>query len=150
MREKIGPLAILRVAPGVIDDVQIGGIGREILPLDAAAVYIVEQPLSFFVPTEPIPNDAQRSLEVTVQALHKGNEVLTGDMGRLHGEIEAQAVLDRRDGDGADDREAIMAVPAVLDRGLPPRGPGLSNGGVKHEAGFIHEAEGSSLALGFF
>ena len=99
---------------------------------------------------ETIPDYQEWALEMPVQLLHERTDIVAGDVGRGHGEIQAQALLEGRDRDGAGHREAIMAVPAIVDGRLALRCPRAAHRGLQHEATLINKDDGAALTPGFF
>jgi hypothetical protein len=65
-------------------------------------------------------------------------------------EVEAQPLALRRVCKRADDREAIMAVPASVNRGLPSRRPGAATSGVQQKAALVEENDGGVTLPRFF
>ena len=110
MRDEVGHLAVFGVPPGMINDIEFGGIGREELYVHPVPIDLSEQTGGFFVPTEAVPDDEQRALEMASQLLDKRKDIVSGDVPRRDGEIETQTLLHRRQGDGAGYREAIVSV----------------------------------------
>jgi len=53
-----------------------------------------------------------------VKLLDEAQDIVAGKIVRGDGKIESQALVHWRDGDGTSDREAVMAVPTIMDRGL--------------------------------
>jgi hypothetical protein len=90
IRDTVGHAATLGVSPTVIDDMALGGIGRQELHGHPMSVDIAQPPSGFFVPTETIPAQQQGSLKRTVQLLDKGTDIGAGDMPGSDEEIEAQ------------------------------------------------------------
>ena len=103
-----------------------------------------------FVFTEAVPDQQQRPLEMASQPLHKGKDIIASDVPGNHREIEAHTFLDGRDGHRSRDGEALMAVPTVMELGLPLGGPGAAHRGLEHEATLIDQDQGTALTPGFF
>jgi len=63
---------------------------------------------------------------------------------------QPQALLHRGDGESAGRRKAVVAVPTIMDRNLNLWCPRTPHRGLQHEAGLIHENNGTAFTLGFF
>jgi hypothetical protein len=148
--DEIGHFTIFRVPPGLLNDIEFGGVCREELYVNLMAIDIPQQTGGFFVPAEAVSNEQQRSFEMAPQLLHKRKEVVPGEILGAHGEIKPDALLHRGNGDGPGDGEPIMAVPAVMHRRVPSRRPGPAHRWLQHKASFINEDEGTALTPGFF
>jgi hypothetical protein len=62
----------------MIDHIESGGIGGELLDRHAFAIEIVQEPRSFLLAAEAVPHDEPGSVEMAPQRLHKHTEVVTG------------------------------------------------------------------------
>jgi hypothetical protein len=82
--------------------------------------------------------------------LYKRKEVVPREVFGAHGEIKTSALWHGGNGDGSDHGEPIMAIPAVMNRRVPPRRPGPADRGLQHKAGFINDDERTALTPGFF
>jgi hypothetical protein len=63
--DKVGHLAIFGMPPGMIHDIELGRVGREELYVNPVPIDVTQQPSGFFVPTEAVPDQQQRPLEMT-------------------------------------------------------------------------------------
>ena len=149
MRDEVGHLAVFGVPPGMINDIEFGGIGREELYVHPVPIDLSEQTGGFFVPTEAVPDDEQRALEMASQLLDKRKDIVSGDVPRRDGEIETQTLLHRRQGDGAGYREAIVSVQLAWTGGAP-WSPGAAHRGLQHETGLVNKDNSAPFTPGFF
>jgi hypothetical protein len=147
---EVGQLAIFGMSPGMIDHIEVGGIGGSLLDMDPVAIEVVQEPCGFLMATEAVPNNQQWALEMAPQLLHKRKEVVPSEILGAYGEIKTYAFLYRGNGDGPSYREPIMAIPAVMHRRVTPRGPRPAYGWLQHKAGFINQDKRTALTLGFF
>jgi hypothetical protein len=147
---EVGHLAIFGVAPGMIDDIQLRGVSREVVDMHLLVIEGSEESIRFLVPAETIPDHEQGPLEMAAQLLHKRKEIVAREVLRAHGEIKAYTLLYGGNGDRTSHREAIVAIPTVMDGRVAPRRPRPADRGLEHEAGFIDENERASLTPGFF
>jgi len=150
MRDAVGHLPVLGVAPAVIDHVECRRLGWQARHLDAPALEVTEAPRRFAVPAAAIPEHQQRALAVPVQLWHAGQDIVAREMVRRDGTIPAEAFAHWGDGDGPGDGEAIMPVPTSMDGGLPLRRPGTAHRGLEQKAGLSNAHEGTALTPGFF
>ena len=118
--------------------------------MNLGAIEVSEESLRFLVAAETVSNHQERPVEVATQLLHKRKEIGSGESRGAHGEIQPQTLLHGGNGDRAGHRKAIVTVPTVMDRRLPPRRPRPADHGLQHEVGFINEDKGAALTLGFF
>ena len=63
---------------------------------------------------------------------------------------EGRAAVSGRHRDGTDDRQAIVAIPAPVDRSFAARCPGSPDDRLQHEAALVDESDGSPLIARFF
>jgi hypothetical protein len=77
----------------MVDDIQLGGIGRKIVDMNLLAREGLEESRRFLVPTEPAPNHQSGPLKMAAQLLHKRKEIFPGEVLWTHGEIKTQAFL---------------------------------------------------------
>ena len=75
-----------------------------------------------------IEHQQERTTHVAVEQTQKGQQVGRTDVVRVEAEIEPQVLALWWASERAADREAVMAVPALLDRGLAARCPSASPG----------------------
>src|SRR5215475_3836792 len=118
--------------------------------MDAGTIEVTQEPRGFLMPAEPVPDHQQGALEMPAEVLDKRKDIVACDVGGRDRKIESQTLTHGRDRDGAGHREAVVTVPAVMDRGLPLRGPGAALRGLQHEATLIDQDKGAALTLGFF
>jgi hypothetical protein len=150
MGDEVGHLAICGMPPAVLDDIELRRIGGQGFDMDACAINIFEQSRSFLVPTEAIPDEEQRTLEMRSEVLDKGKNIVACEVRGRNGKIEPHVLPDRRDSDGAVYREAIVALPTVMDRSFALGCPRATDSGLEHKAGLINENHGAALTLSFF
>jgi len=117
--------------------------------MDARAIHRLEEARGFAMPTPAIPDAEQRALEMPVELLDKGKDIVAGKMVRRDGKRESEALAHGRDGDGPGHRKAVVAVPALMDRCLALRCPGTAHRGLQHAATLIKENDGTALTPGF-
>lgn len=84
-----------------------------------------------------------------VQQLHERKDIVAGEIPLGHRKIESQALAEWGDSDSPGDREPVVAVPTVMNGGLPLGGPRAAHHGLQHEAGLIDKDEGAALTPGF-
>src|SRR5439155_5962083 len=85
-----------------------------------------------------------------VEQAEEGPQVWRLNIMRVEAEGEAHARALRRAAQGATDREAVVALPALLDRHLPARRPGAPPGGLQPQAALVEENEVSLTLARFF
>ena len=95
MQDEVGHLAVFGVPPGVIDDIELGRVSREKLNVNPLPIDILQQTGGLFVATEAVPDHQQRPLEVPTQLLNEDKDIVSGDVPRDEGEVEAQTLFQR-------------------------------------------------------
>lgn len=148
--DEIGHFAVFGMTPAVVNDIEVRGIRWQKLHVYPPAIELTELPCRFAVSAEAIPDHQERALEVPVELLHEGEDIIAGEIVRGDRKIESQALLLGGDGDRTGHREAIMAVPRIVDRRLALRRPRTAHRRLEHEAGLIKKNKGTAITPGFF
>src|SRR5262245_3552469 len=139
---EVGQPAVLGVLPHHLVGVGLGGIGGQRLGEDLRVLRQVgPHRLRAVVDVRSIPEDRHRPGQVPPQLLQECHRVLAVGV-RVVGqqpEIQPQPSPLRAYGHGADRRDPVVAVPALQDRGLTPRGEGAADRRGEHEARLVEE-----------
>lgn len=143
-------LALLGMPPTLRDDVQLRRRRGQELHVDPCAIEITEQSRRLLVSAEAVPDEEQWALAMPAEVLDKGKDLVAGDVGGDEGKIESHTLTHGRDGEGAGHCEAIVAVPTVLDGGVPLRCPGAAHGRLHHETSLSKKNNRTALTPGFF
>jgi hypothetical protein len=150
LRDEVGHVAVLGTIPHQFHRIQVGSIGRQPLDLKPVRVLSLHQSHRLAVGVVAV----QHQDELAPQALvHQGQErhnFLKADVVVVDLEIESQAAAYRGYRNPRDNRQTIMAVPAVLDGRLTSRCPTAADYGLEHEATFIDQDDTPPLVVGFF
>ena len=64
--------------------------------------------------------------------------------------VHAPTTIDGSQGNGCDNRQAVMSVPAILDGRLASGRPGATHHRLEHKAAFIEHHDTPAVAAGFF
>jgi len=85
---------------------------------------------------DPVPDNRQGPLNLESEASEKSDDVFGVDVSVVleELEVETESMALGAYGDGADRRESVVAVPALLNRRLPTRRKGASSERREHEA----------------
>jgi hypothetical protein len=64
----------------MLDDIQLRGIGWEVVDMHLLVIEVSEEALPLLMATKAVPNDQPWACEMTPQLLHTGTEVVPGEM----------------------------------------------------------------------
>ena len=133
------------MGPDVLDRIQFGGVGWQIL--DCQTAFLVADELLgdlTAVGREPVPNQQKVALDIAQQVFKK-----LDDLFGLDGFFEDLKV-EVPDGDSGDDRQGFP-VEVELENGcLPARRPGAPPMRPLAQPAFVDEDDDAALFLGFF
>jgi hypothetical protein len=146
---EVGHLAIFGAALGMIDDMQPGSVGREVVDINLLASEVSEESLRFLMAAATSPHQQQGALEMAPQLLDERKKIVPVRFCRLIEQYNPTRFCtgkrclhrSRRDGHGD---------PGGEDWHVPPRHPGPSDSRLQQAAGFINEHGHAALPLGFF
>jgi hypothetical protein len=148
--DEVGHFPVLGMAPTVLDGIEFRRIRWEIFDMDTGTIERLEEPGGLAVATPAIPDQQQGALQMAMELLHKGKDVLSREIRARHGKIAAQALALGGDGERSGHGEAIVAVPARVDGRFAPWCPGATHRRLEHEAGLIDQDQGAPVTPGFF
>lgn len=123
--------------PNPFIGIQVRSIGRELIGFDTlVTVQELLHQSRGVVDVDPVPDNAQWSLQLPDKKPKEVHDILGScvPVVRQQLEVEAQPISPGADRDRADCRDPVVARPALLDRGLPPRRIGPADQGREHEA----------------
>lgn len=153
VRSGIGHSSVFGVTPDLFVRVEFRGISRKFLRHDLRMLCkILLNRLRFVVDVTSVPDDGQRSWNMSMQMLQEVDDV--AGMGvfivREQREVESSPFSFRTDGDGADGRYPVAPVPTSEDGSLSPWSKSPPNRGSQHKARFVLEDEGRIPLFGVF
>jgi hypothetical protein len=85
-----------------------------------------------------------------MELLDKAKDSVAREVGQRDGARQPRALAHGRDSKGAGHRQAIVAIPTGMERGVPSECPGATQRGLEHEASLINANTGAALTPGFF
>ena len=136
--------------PHALIGIQLGGIGREVLHVQAGEgpteVTNARPPMDATV----VPEHDQRAAQVSEQVAQECADRSQADVCRVQlvGETEVSAA--RADRYGRDHGESVVALPEAEERRLPSRRPCLADARNQEEARFVEEDEVGTQPRGVF
>src|SRR5262249_39143485 len=74
--DAVSHFPVLGVAPTILDGLKFRSIGREVGDMDTGAIERLEEPSGFVMATPAIPDDQQGALQMAVEVLHQGKDIL--------------------------------------------------------------------------
>jgi len=140
----------IRLVPDILGWVELGGVCWEAVDVQAAT--IADELLDFFTPVDRplIPHQNHGTPQVTKQVVDKRLDVEAGEIPGSTAEIEGHPPAFGRYGQGTDDRDPVLLVEMVEDRGPAFGGPAATDVGNEQEPALVHEDEmGPKCALFF-
>jgi hypothetical protein len=87
--DEAGHFPILGMAPTVLDSIEFRCIRRSVCDRDTGAITRLEETSGFAMPTPTIPDDEQGVLQMPVELLDKGKDIIAHQVPRDDREIEA-------------------------------------------------------------
>lgn len=148
--DKVGQVGVLGMAPDLFDRIQFGGVRWEKSHLYGLGKAFPQFSGGGFVNTGSVPDHDQVSPQTPMQfgdeVFHHGRLDVLG----IDAEVNAQASLFGRKGDRRDDGEAVMAVPRIVDRGLPPGRPRTADHRLQLEPALVQKDKGGVIGPPFF
>src|SRR5258708_21347237 len=99
---------------------------------------------------ETIQDHQQVTTQNAADLAQEVEDFRVGDVAVVEIEVEAQTAGLRRNRESRDRREAIMAVPNVIDGRLSLRRPGATNHGLQHEDPFVDENHATPAQANLF
>lgn len=143
-----GEEVVLGVTPDPLVGVELRCVGWQKDELEAA---VAREPLRHAaVRGETVPDEGHRAAACALNAADEALDRVGVEVAPRQLEREGDAVRDRRDGDGADDRDAVVAGTADQLRGLSLRRPRRTGDGLEHESALICHGKHAASAPGFF
>jgi hypothetical protein len=132
----------LRVVPHTFVWVQLWSVRGKSMSSDMAiAGQVLPHVSRMVMDVDPVPDDFERPLDLTTEEAKEPDYIFRVGIHVVVEElkVEAQAMPLGAECNGADRRDPVMTVPALLDRGLSPRRKCSPHQGCEHEAGFVEE-----------
>ena len=133
------------VSPDVFDGIQFGSICRQVLDLNVTlqGVEVIPHETTA-MRRQTIPNDQQRTRDVSDQRFQETNHLRALDRAGIEPEVEAP---ERQAGDGGQ----RLPIEVVLeDGGLPARRPGPAAVRLLAYSALVDEDDRAALFAGFF
>ena len=132
----------VEIAPAVLQRVEFGGVGRQVL--DPQPVALGAQPslgLSANVGRQVVPEQKHSPAHVTAQRAHESHHAQAVNAARLDREKKAQTVACGRKRQRPGDRQTFPIEAVFEDGGFSPRGPGAPHTGLLRTPAFIEDHE---------
>src|SRR5882724_7769085 len=142
---QIGQLALLHVAPEVLDRVEFRRVGgqsfQDEVPVERFDVVLDE---ATAVRRQAVPDDEQLAANLLGQSLQEFDELRAADRTGMQSEIEIPET------DASDDGELLPVEAVLQDRSLAFGRPGLDASGSLAQSAFVDEDDGAAFAAGLF
>jgi hypothetical protein len=78
--DEVGHVPIRGMAPTMLDGMEFRRLRWQVCDMHTGAIDRLEEPGGFAVATRAIPNQQQGALQVTIELLHKGKEILAREI----------------------------------------------------------------------
>lgn len=148
--DKVGQVGVLGVVPNLFDRIQFGGVRREKSHFYGLGKAFPQLSGGGFVNTGSIPDHDQVPPQTPMyfgdEVFHHGRLDVLG----IDAEVNAQASLFGRNSDRCDDGEAVVAVPRIVDRGLPPWRPSTADHRLQQEPALVQKDKSGVIGPPFF
>lgn len=141
---------LLRLRPHALIGIELRGIGREELEVQARAAAAQAVERLALVDVVVVPKDDDLAAQVTEHVPHECHDFGALDVLAVPAEVEANAVTHRAQRDARDHRDPVVAI-VMRDPGrVTARRPGLAHGGDQPEPRLVDEDEVGAQPPGFF
>ena len=145
VQAKIGQLALLHVAPDVLDRVEFRRVSGQSLqdevPVERFNVVLDE---AAAVRRQAVPDDQQLAANLLGQRLQEFDELRAADRAGIQTEIEVPVA------DASDDGELLPVKAVLQNRSLAFGRPGLYPSGSLAQSAFVDEDDGAPFAARLF
>lgn len=145
VQAEIGQLALLHVAPNVLDRIEFGRVGgqsfQEQVPVERFDI-VLDDPAA--VRRQAVPDDQQLAANVLGQRLQEFDELWTADRPGMQAEVEIPKT------DAGHDRQLLPVEAVLQDRRLAFWRPGLDPSGSLAQSAFVDKDDGAPFATGLF
>src|SRR5262249_46093675 len=151
IRQIIGQIPVLGLVPDLLGGIEFRGIGRQPRDPHQPGGTLRPQAAQGGTMHAPAIEDKKKgAAQVALEQVEEGQHVGCADIVGMQAKIEPQALALRGASERAADREAVMARPTPLNRGLSPRGPRPPARGLQLEAALVQQDEVSLMLARFF
>jgi len=147
---KVRQVAVFRVAPSRFDRVEFRSVGWQPLELDVSEAGFGNAFGGRAMNLPPVPADDQRPRKLLSQLPHESDDFIGTNVVVVDLERGADPSPHRRECDGADDAQAVVAIPGSLDGSFAARSPGAAIDGLQAKPGFVEKNNAGALSAGFF
>src|SRR6476660_7338809 len=145
VQAEIGQLALLHVAPNVLDRIEFGRVGgqsfQEQVPVERFDI-VLDDPAA--VRRQAVPDDQQLAANVLGPRLQEFDQLWTADRPRMQAEVEIPKT------DAGHDRQLLPVEAVLQDRRLAFWRPGLDPSGSLAQSAFVDKDDGAPFATGLF
>src|SRR6266550_4574209 len=145
VQAEIGQLALLHVAPDVLDRVEFrrvrGQSFQDQVPVERFDI-VLDDPAA--VRRQAVPDDQQLATDLLSQRVQEFDELRAADRASVEAEIEVPET------DAGDDRQLLPVEAVLQDRCLAFGRPGFDPSGPLAQSTFVDEDDGASFAAALF
>lgn len=150
VRHEVGQRAELRVAPPGFHRVEFRCVSRQPFDIDASEAGCRKPSGGRAMHTPTIPNDDQRPPKMATKLFHEIDCLVGADVLVVNLEGSANPAARRREDNGANHTQPIVAVPSTLHWRFTTRCPGATVHRLQAKASFINEYNTGATSSGFF
>ena len=147
---EVRKVTVLGMAPTRLDGIQFWGIRRKPFEVDVLQSRLSDPFCCRTMDRPTVPADDQRPLNLLPQLPDEFDDFVGANVVGMDLEWCANPASHRRESDGADDAQAIIAVPGSLNRGCTARSPGATIHRLQTKARFIEKNDGGAASACFF
>ena len=152
-RGEVRESCVLRVAPDSFVRIEVRCVCRQLLGNGAwMPAKILPNDYRPVMNIDPVPDDRHRPAELPVEQPQELDNVLGVNVLVVRQEVEVQPEASplRTYRDGADRRDSVSPIPAIVDRCLPSGRESSSNCRSEHKPRFVEEDERCAPPSGVF
>ena len=147
MTTHVAQLHLLEIVPNALVGIELGGVARQPLQVEARRASLSEEILDRLAPVDrsAVPEDGQLAWDMAEQMAQEAHDIGTAEGARL--DLQEQPPVRR---DAADDRQMIPRQGQVQDGRLATRRIGSDHTRQEIEGRLVYPDLGPPFGLGFF
>ena len=138
------------MVPNPLHRIKIRSIRRKPFGLKPIGMLSPKQTNCFTMNAVTVQNHNKLSAQVPAESLKERHRLFRADILGMDMKVQSQTPPFWGNSDSRDDREAVVAVPTVLDRRFAFRRPCPATHRLQHKAAFIRKNDTISLPMRFF
>src|SRR5450432_880143 len=143
-------IAVLGMAPDLLDRIEFRGVSGQPLDADSISESLLQPASARPMDLPAIHDQRDRMANPLKYPSNELLEVVSHDVVVEDVEVESQPMAVWRDGERRDDRQPVVAIPAIEHGCFATRRPGASDHRLQHEARFVDQNDPTAVTSRVF